>query len=59
MVANTLNKVNVDPVINTGITGGDWKCDDVSVQWHEKYWLATLNWTRSGDDKGWNKRLYK
>ena len=59
MVAGHLNKVSADPGINTGINGGDWKCDDATVQWHERYWLATLTWTQSGDDSGWNKRLYK
>ena len=58
MVANVLNTVHTSPGVDTGITGGDWKCDDGTVVWHEKYWLATLTWTRSGGKSGWNNRLY-
>ena len=57
MVANKLNRVG-SPVNDFGITGGDWKCDDASVSWSGKYWLATLSWTRSGDDRGWNRNFY-
>lgn len=58
MCANKLNKIG-SPGETFGITGGDWKCDDASVSWSGKYWLATLTWTKSGDSKGWNKKLYK
>ena len=58
MVEDELNRVRTDPGINTGIAGGNWKCDDIGVQWHEKYWLASLTWTKSGDNEGWNKILY-
>lgn len=58
MIEGELNRVRSSPGISTGISGGDWKCDGATVQWHEKYWLATLTWTRSGDAKGWNKLLY-
>ena len=57
-VANQLNKVKA-PSETFGISGGNWKCDDASVSWSGKYWLATLTWTRSGDNGGWNKKLYK
>ncbi len=57
MVANTLNKIGV-PSNTFGIKGGNWKCDDAGVSWSGKYWLATLSWTRSGDEQGWNSKLY-
>lgn len=58
MVEDELNRVRSSPGINTGISGGDWKCDGATALWHEKYWLATLTWSRSGDAKGWNEILY-
>ncbi len=57
MIANTLNKIGT-PCEVFGISSGDWKCDSADVSWSGKYWLATLSWTRSGDDKGWDKQLY-
>lgn len=57
MVANVLNKIG-SPENDFGIKDGNWKCDDASVSWSGKYWLATLTWTKSGDDKGWNEKLY-
>lgn len=57
-VANKLNTVTTDIGIRTGISGGNWKCDDASIQWHEKYWLVTWTYTRSGDRAGWNSTLY-
>lgn len=59
MVNQMLNRVKSDPGIDTGISGGDWKCESCSVQWHESYYLGTLVWTRSGDSSGWNKTLYR
>lgn len=58
MIANTLNKIG-KPDNCFNITGGDWKCDDASVSYTGSYWLATLTWTLSGNDKGWDKDLYK
>ena len=59
IVANKLNKI-IDPEYTTfDITGGDWKCESVTVSWRNKAWYATITYTRSGDDKGWNKKLYK
>lgn len=58
MVAGSLNRIG-RPAETFGISGGNWKCDDASVSWTGKYWLATLTWTRSGDSQGWNSRLYK
>lgn len=57
MVANKLNKIG-SPEQTFGISGGNWKCDDASVSYAGKYWLATLTWTLSGNDKGWDKELY-
>ncbi len=58
MVANTLNKIG-RPSNDFNINGGDWKCDDASVSYTGSYWLATLTWTLSGNDEGWDKDLYK
>ena len=58
MIANTLSHIGT-PCEVFGIRGGDWKCDDAEVSWSGKYWLAHLSWTRSGDDKGWDKDLYQ
>ena len=58
MVAGNLNKIGT-PSESFGIRGGNWKCDDASVSWTGKYWLATLTWTKSGDSSGWNSKLYK
>ena len=58
MVANTLNKIG-KPDNDFNIKGGDWKCDDASVSYTGSYWLATLTWTLSGNDEGWDKDLYK
>jgi len=58
MIANTLNKIGM-PNETFGITGGNWKCDDAGVSWSGKYWVATMTWTRSGNDEGWDKDLYE
>ena len=58
MVANTLNKIG-KPSNDFNIKGGDWKCDDASVSYTGSYWLATLTWTLSGNDEGWDQDLYK
>ncbi len=57
LVANQLNKVG-KPTYTMGITGGDWKCDNANVFWGGKAWFATLTWTRSGNNKGWDKDVY-
>ena len=57
MVAGNLNRIG-SPEETFGITGGDWKCDDATVSYRDGAWFATLTWTRSGNDKGWDKDLY-
>lgn len=53
-------KVNtiVAPENDFGITGGNWKLDEVSVSYTGKYWVATSVYTRSGDENGWDADLY-
>ena len=60
MVAGKLNQIG-KPEEDFGLTpsGYNWKCDDASVSWNGKHWLATMTWTRSGDDQGWNTKLYQ
>lgn len=57
MIAGRLNKIS-SPDQTFGIAGGNWKCDSASVSWNGKYWIATLSYTKSGDDKGWDADLY-
>ena len=57
MIAGRLNKI-ASPDQTFGITGGNWKCDSASVSWNGKYWIATLTYTKSGDDNGWDAELY-
>ena len=57
MIQNLLNTICM-PAYTFGITGGDWKCDGASVSYNGKYWLATLTYTRSGDEGGWDDDLY-
>ena len=56
--AGKLNKIGF-PEVTFGIKGGNWKCDDASVSWTGEYWLATLTWTKSGGNKGWDQSLYE
>ena len=55
MVAGKLNQIG-KPDEDFGLTpsGYNWKCDNATVSWNGKYWLATLTWTRSGNNKGWD-----
>jgi len=60
MIANTANKLG-RPVEDFGLTpsGYNWKCDNVSVSYNGRAWFATLTWTRSGNNKGWNMKPYE
>lgn len=57
-IVGRLNKI-VSPNETFGLTGGDWKCDSASVQWDGCHWKATLTYTKSGDDAGWDPDLYE
>ncbi len=58
-VTGVLNKI-VNPQNDFGLTSGgfNFKCDAATVGWTGRYWLATLTYTRSGDNKGWDADLY-
>ena len=56
-VANKLNRIST-PSEDFGIIGGNWKCDSATVSWRNKAWYATLTYTRSGDEQGWDIELY-
>jgi len=59
-VVGRLNKIKAAyPTDTFGIVGGNWKCDRATVNWNGKKWVATLTYTHSGDDKGWDKDLYE
>ena len=57
MQTNALNRIGF-PSETFNNTGGNWKCDDCTVQWQGDAWYATLTWTKSGDDNGWDPDLY-
>lgn len=57
MQTNTLNRISF-PSETFGNTGGNWKCDDCTVQWQGDAWYATITWTKSGDNNGWDTDLY-
>lgn len=59
MIAGKLNQIG-KPEEDFGLTpsGYNWKCDDAAVSYNGGDWYATMTWTRSGDNKGWNKDLY-
>ena len=52
-----LNKI-VAPIYSPKVTG-NWKCDDVNLDWGGKYWLVTMTYTLSGNEKGWDTDFYK
>ena len=60
MIANTANKIGI-PAEDFGLTpsGYNWKCDNVSVSYNGRAWFATLTWTRSGNNRGWNMKPYQ
>lgn len=57
-VATYLNRI-VTPSETFSITGGDWKVDSASISWDGKRWKATLTYTLSGNEKGWDTDLYR
>ena len=57
MVEKCLNKIGF-PNKTFGNSGGNWKCDDATISYNGGDWFATLTWTRSGDDTGWNRDIY-
>ena len=59
VVSGKLNQIG-KPEEDFGLTGSgfNWKCDDATVSYNGGDWFATLTWTRSGDNKGWNPELY-
>ena len=61
VVCGKLNKI-IAPANDFGIAnsvGGNWKCDGANVSYDGKNWIAHLTYTLSGDNKGWDERLYK
>ena len=57
MIAGKLNQIGT-PVTTFGITGGNWKCCDAGVTWNGRCWVATLVWSRSRYETGWDTDLY-
>lgn len=60
-VRGKLNRI-VSPDYDFGIAskvGGNWKCDSANVSYDGKNWVAHLIYTLSGDEKGWDRRIYK
>lgn len=44
--------------LSARLPGRNWKCDDASVEYNGKRWTASMTWTMSGDDAGWDPDLY-
>ena len=57
LCGDRLNKI-VAPIYGPAARG-NWKCDDVNLGWGGKYWLVTMNYTLSGNAKGWDTDFYK
>lgn len=53
---NTITSPQQDFGLGTG--GYNFKLDDISVSYDGRAWIATMTYTRSGDNKGWDTRLY-
>ena len=56
-VSGRLNSIG-SPDTVFGIAKGNWKCDDACVFYDGEAWFATLTWTLSGNENGWDKDLY-
>ena len=57
MISNVLNKIGT-PAETFGHRPGNWKCDNATVSYSGRAWFATLTWTLSGDENGWDPDLY-
>ena len=56
-ISRNINTITT-PSETFGITGGNWKLDEATIQFNGKHWYATMVYTRSGDDEGWDLDLY-
>lgn len=56
-ISKNINKI-VSPDNTFGLSGGNWKYDEASVQYDGKNWIATTTYTKSGDNNGWDSDLY-
>ncbi len=56
-VAGRMNKI-ATPGETFGITGGNWKVDGATIAWDGTKWKATLTYTMSGNDRGWDRDFY-
>ena len=57
-ISKKINTIT-SPENTFGISGGNWKLDEVNVIFNGKYWVANSVFTRSGDEKGWDTEIYK
>lgn len=57
-VQSKLNEI-CNPSKAFGKTGNRmWKCDDATVTYNGKHFVATLTYTSAGDAKGWDEDIY-
>jgi len=56
-ISTNINTI-VSPTETFGITGGNWKLDEATIQYNGKHWYATMVFTHSGDSLGWDSDLY-
>lgn len=54
-ISTNINTINTPPH-TFGITGGNWKLDEGSVEHDGKRWVATRSWTHASG--GWDTDLY-
>ncbi len=59
MIGNTLNTIGrPDEDFSMTPSGYNWKCDNAEVFYNGKAWFATMTWTRSANNKGWDPDKY-
>lgn len=56
-ISKNINKIST-PEQTFGLTGGNWKMDQASIQYDGKYWIANMTYTKSGDSLGWDTDIY-
>lgn len=56
-VSKNINHI-VTPSETFGLTGGNWKLDEVSISYDGKHWISNQTYTKSGDSNGWDTDIY-
>ena len=56
-ISKNINTIT-SPSNTFGISGGNWKLDEATIQYSGKDWYATMVYTHSVDNVGWDSDLY-